>query len=283
MVAPRGRGYGPPMTDTSVRVSVGPLLRDWRRRRRLSQLDLALDAGVSPRHLSFVETGRARPSARLVLRLAERLGVPLRERNQLLLAAGHAPVCEQRALDDPDMEPVRDAVAQVLAGHEPYPAAVVDRHWEMLADNAGIGLLVEGVDPGLLAPPANVLRVAPHPDGMAPRIANLAEWRAHLLERLARQVELTGDPQLRSLHEELCAYPAPPIEDGRPEVPRGGAIAVPLRLRHGDGELAFISTITTFGTAIDITAAELSIEAFLPADAATAEAVRAAAPGQASS
>jgi transcriptional regulator with XRE-family HTH domain len=274
MEAPPGRRYGPAMTDTSVRVAVGPLLRDWRRRRRLSQMDLALDAGVSARHLSFVETGRSRPSAGLVLTLAERLEVPLRERNQLLMAAGHAPVYEQRTLEDPDMEPVRDAIQQVLTGHEPYPAAVVDRHWEMLASNSGIALLVEGVAPELLAPPVNVLRVSLHPDGMAPRIANLAEWRAHLLERLTRQVELTGDPQLRSLHEELCGYPGPALEAGHAGVPRGGGIAVPLRLRHGDRELAFISTITTFGTAIDITAAELSIEAFFPADAATADAVR---------
>ncbi len=255
------------MTDTTARPRVGPLLRDWRRRRRLSQMDLALEAGVSARHLSFVETGRSRPSAEMVLQLAERLEVPLRERNQLLLAAGHAPVYEQRTLEDPGMEPVRVAVEQVLAGIEPHPAVVVDRRWELLAGNRGVALLTAGVAPELLAPPANVLRIALHPDGMASRIANLAEWRAHLLERLTRQVELTGDPQLRSLHEELCAYPAPPFER---TVPRGGAIAVPLRLRHAGGELAFISTITTFGTAIDITASELSIEAFFPADAATA-------------
>ena len=253
-------------------MTVGPLLRDWRHRRRLSQMDLALEAGVSTRHLSFVETGRSRPSPELVLNLAESLEVPLRERNQLLLAAGYAPVYEQRTLEDPDMEPVRDAIAQVLAGIEPHPAVVVDRHWELLAGNSGVAFLTDGVDPALLAPPANVLSVALHPDGMAPRIANLGEWRAHLLERLTRQVELTGDAQLRSLHEELCAYPAPPFAR---EVPRGGAIAVPLRLRHDGGELSFISTITTFGTAIDITAAELSIETFFPADANTAEVMRA--------
>jgi transcriptional regulator with XRE-family HTH domain len=259
MVAVPVPGYRRAMT-------VGPLLRDWRRRRRLSQMDLALEAGVSPRHLSFVETGRSRPSPDLVLNLAARLDVPLRERNQLLLAAGYAPVYEQRTLEDPDMEPVREAIEQVLAGIEPHPAVVVDRHWELLAANAGVAFLTAGVDPALLAPPANVLRLALHPDGMAPRIANLGEWRAHLLERLTGQVELTGDPQLRSLHEELCAYPAPPFSH---EVPRGGAIAVPLRLHHDGGELAFISTITTFGTAIDITAAELSIETFFPADART--------------
>jgi transcriptional regulator with XRE-family HTH domain len=260
MVAVTERGYGRAMT-------VGPLLRDWRHRRRLSQMDLALEAGVSTRHLSFVETGRSRPSPDLVLNLATQLDVPLRERNQLLLAAGYAPVYEQRTLEDPDMEPVRTAIEQVLAGIAPHPAVVVDRHWELLAGNAGLALLTAGVDPALLEPPANVLRLALHPDGLAPRIANLGEWRAHLLERLTGQIELTGDPQLRALHEELCAYPAPAWEGEA--LPRGGAIAVPLRLRHESGELAFISTITTFGTAIDITAAELSIETFFPADAHT--------------
>jgi transcriptional regulator with XRE-family HTH domain len=263
------------MTDTTARPRVGPLLRDWRRRRRLSQMDLALEAGVSTRHLSFVETGRSRPSPDMVLTLAEQLEVPLRERNQLMLAAGYAPVYEQRTLEDPDMGPVRDAIEQVLTGIEPHPAVVVDRHWELLAGNRGVAFLTAGVDPALLAPPANVLRVALHPDGMAPRIANLGEWRAHLLERLTRQVELTGDAQLRSLHEELCGYPAPPAPGFDRDVPRGGAIAVPLRLRHDGGELSFISTITTFGTAIDITAAELSIETFFPADARTAEVMRA--------
>src|SRR4051812_30713969 len=258
-------------TRATVGRMVGPLLRDWRHRRRLSQMDLALEAGVSTRHLSFVETGRARPSPEMVLTLAEQLDVPLRERNQPLLAAGYAPVYEQRTLEDPDMEPVRDAIEQVLTGIEPHPAVVVDRHWELLAGNSGLAFLTEGVDPALLEPPANVLRAALHPDGMARRIANLGEWRAHLLERLTRQVELTGDRQLRSLHEELCAYPAPAFDR---EVPRGGAIAVPLRLHHDGGELAFISTITTFGTAIDITASELSIETFFPADAATAAVMR---------
>jgi transcriptional regulator with XRE-family HTH domain len=256
---------------------VGRLLREWRERRRLSQLELSIRAEVSTRHLSFVETGRSAPSANMVLLLAEQLDVPLRERNQLLLAAGYAPVYEQRALEDPDMAPVRDALEQVLRGHDPYPALIVDRHWELLAANAGLELLLDGVDPALLQPPANVLRIALHRDGLAPRIRNLGEWRAHLLERLARQVALTGDPQLRSLWEELLDEPAPPFA-GAAEVPPGGAIAVPLRLRATvagqETELAFISTITTFGTAIDITAAELSIEAFYPADAATAAALR---------
>src|SRR6188472_1969884 len=239
------------MAHATASGRVGPLLRDWRQRRRLSQLDLALDAGVSARHLSFVETGRSRPSPEMIIHLAEQLEVPLRDRNRLLLAGGYAPVYGERPLDAPEMEPVRDALDLVLAGHEPYPAAVVDRGWNMVAANRAVALLTEGVAPQLLEPPANVLRASLHPDGMAPRIANLGEWRAHLLERLTRQVELTGDAQLRSLHEEVCAYPAPAWNgDG---VPRGGAIAVPLRLHHEGGELSFISTITTFGTAIDIT------------------------------
>lgn len=247
---------------------VGTLLRDWRRRRRLSQMDLALEAGVSARHLSFVETGRSRPSAEMVLHLAEELDVPLRDRNQLLLAAGYAPVYGQRGLDEPEMDPVRDALDAVLRGHEPYPAVVVDRHWGMLAANSAVGLLTEGVAPELLEPPVNVLRVSLHPDGVAPRIVNLAEWRAHLLDRLGRQAVSTGDPALAALFEELSALPG----GGRhePYDLDAGAIAVPLRLRAGDAELAFISTMTTFGTATDITVAELSIESFFPADEATA-------------
>ena len=255
---------------------VGTLLRDWRRRRRMSQLDLALEAGVSARHVSFVETGRSRPSAEMVLHLAEQLDVPLRDRNQLLLAAGYAPVYGQRGLDEPEMGPVREALDLVLRGHDPYPAVVVDRHWGMVAGNRAVALLTEGVAPALLEPPVNVLRVSLHPDGVAPRIVNLAEWRAHLLDRVGRQAVSSGDPALAALYNELCELPG-----GGPAEPydlAAGEIAVPLRLRHGDGELSFISTITTFGTATDITVAELSIESFFPADRTTAEAVRSFAP-----
>jgi transcriptional regulator with XRE-family HTH domain len=254
----------------------GPMLRDWRQRRRLSQLDLALEAGVSARHLSFVETGRSRPSAEMVLHLTDRLGVPLRERNRLLLAAGHAPVFEQRDLDDPEMTPIRQALQQILDGHDPYPAVVVDGAWEMVAANGAVGLMTEGVAPELLEPPVNVLRVSLHPDGLAPRIVNLAEWRAHLLDRLRRQIALTADPALRTLLDELLGYPAP----DEPE--RGGGrdgvheLAVQLRLKTDAGELAFISTIATFGTAVEVTASELSIESFFPVDRATDEALRAA-------
>jgi hypothetical protein len=207
----------------------------------------------------------------MVLHLAEQLEIPLRDRNGLLLAAGYAPVYEERDLDAPDMEPVRAALDLVLRGHEPYPAAVVDRTWELIQGNRGIGLLVEGVDPDLLAPPVNVLRVSLHPDGMAPRILNLGDWRAHLLERLERQIAATGDPSLRTLHDELAGYPAPE-PDGAAE--NLADVCVPLRLRTEHGDLGFISTIATFGTAVDITVAELAIESFFPADPLTAEVVR---------
>src|SRR4051794_20762572 len=220
-------------TDVMARPPVGTLLRDWRQRRRLSQLDLALEAGVSARHLSFVETGRSKPSAQMLLHLADELDVPLRDRNQLLLAAGYAPAYGERPLDEPEMGPVREALDLVLKAHEPYPAAVVDRGWNLVAANAGLTILTEGVAPELLQPPVNVLRVSLHPDGMAPRILNLGEWRAHLLERFARHVAVTGDAALAALYEELEALPAP-------EHARGGGddILVPLRLRTSRGELS---------------------------------------------
>jgi transcriptional regulator with XRE-family HTH domain len=258
------------MATAAATPGVGPLLRDWRQRRRLSQLDLALEAGVSARHLSFVETGRARPSADMVLQLAEQLDVPLRNRNQLLLAAGHAPVFEQHDLEDPEMAPVRRAIDLILDGHDPYPAVVIDRAWEMLGANRAVALLIAGVAPELMEPPVNVLRLSLHPDGVAPRIANLGEWRGHLLDRLERQIALTGDPALAALMDEVSAYPGPGHSGGtEPE------IAVPLRLRTELGELSFISTVATFGTAVEVTASELSIESFFPADEPTAEAVRA--------
>jgi transcriptional regulator with XRE-family HTH domain len=253
------------MATAAAGAGVGPLLRDWRKRRRLSQLDLALDAGVSARHVSFVETGRSRPSADMVLQLADRLEVPLRNRNQLLLAAGHAPVFEQHDLEDPEMAPVRQAIDLILSGHEPYPAVVIDRSWEMLGANRSVALLTAGVAPDLLEPPVNVLRLALHPEGMAPRIANLGEWRGHLLDRLDRQIALTADPALVTLRDEVSGYPGPRhVPGGEPE------IAVPLRLATDAGELAFISTVSTFGTAVEITASELSIESFFPADEVTA-------------
>ena len=256
---------------TSVAAAgIGPLLREWRLRRRLSQLDLSLEAGVSARHLSFLETGRSKPSADMVLHLAEQLEVPLRDRNQLLLAAGYAPVFAQHGLDDPEMAPVREALDKILTGHMPYPAVVVDRHWEMVAANAAVGVLVAGVAEHLLAPPLNVLRATLHPEGMAPRIANLGEWRAHLLDRLRRQAITTGDPALPALLTELEGYPGP---DHEHELGPAGDIFVALRVEHDGAELSFFSTVASFGTAMDITVAELSIESFFPADDATAEAV----------
>jgi transcriptional regulator with XRE-family HTH domain len=247
-------------------MTVGPLLREWRERRRMSQLELALEAGVSTRHVSFVETGRSRPSVEMVLHLAEQLDVPLRDRDAMLLAAGYAPAFGERDLEAPEMSPVREAIELVLEGHEPYPAAVVDRGWNLVAGNSAIALLTASVAPDLLEPPVNVLRISLHPRGMAPRIANLAEWRQHLLHRLRRQVQLTGDNGAAELLAELESYPVPDEDD----VPHND-IVVPLRLRDG---LSFFSTVTTFGTAIDITVSELAIESFFPADTATAESLR---------
>jgi transcriptional regulator with XRE-family HTH domain len=249
--------------------SVGELLRSWRRRRSLSQLELALNADVSARHVSFLETGRSRPSREMVLHLAEQLDVPLRERNGLLLAAGYAPEYAERSLETKEMEPVRQALDRFLRAHEPYPAIVVDRHYGLMAANDAVGVLTAGVAPELLEPPANALRITLHPDGMAPRIANLEDWSAHLLHQVRRQASITGDPDLERLHDELAGYPGvtaqTPHEDGA-----SSEILLPLRIRDGDQELEFFSTISTFGTAVDITLAELSIEAFYPANARTA-------------
>lgn len=261
------------MSTVATRPPVGALLREWRQRRRLSQFELALESGVSSRHLSFVENGRSRPSAEMVIHIAEHLDVPLRDRNHLLLAAGYAPAYAQHDLDAPELGPVRDAIEQVLRAHEPYPALVIDRHWGLVSSNRPVGALIEGVAAHLLEPPVNVLRLSLHPEGLAPRIANLHQWREHLLDRLARDAVATGDPALSALHEELAAYPAG--EPGAELDPAFADIAVPLRLRHGDGELAFLSTKTTFGTAVDVTVAELSVESFFPADKATAEAMQA--------
>ena len=254
---------------STATVPLGTLLKDWRRRRRLSPLDLALEAGVSARHLSFLETGRSKPSREMVLHLSDQLDVPLRDRNRLLLAAGYAPAFEERPIDAPEMAPVREALDRVLTGHEPYPAVVVDRWWNLAAANRAIAAFTAGVPEHLMQPPVNVLRVSLHPDGMASRIRNYGEWRAHLLDRLRRQVALTADEQLAALYEELSGYPG---ETG--EVHAGGEIAVPLRFDAGGRELAFFSTVATFGTAIDITLAELAIEAFFPADEATAAYLR---------
>lgn len=256
---------------------VGELLRDWRRRRRLTQMDLALEAEISTRHLSFVETGRSRPSRDMVLHLAERLEMPLRERNRLLAAAGFAAMFPERSLDDPALKSARAAVDLVLKGHEPYPALAVDRHWILVAMNNAVGPLLTGIDPALLAPPVNVLRLSLHPGGLSPRIVNWAEWRAHVLARLRHQVEVSADPVLRDLLAELASYPAP--EATHPAQPQSepdyAGVVVPLRLATPAGILAFLSTTTIFGTPVDVTLSELAVESFFPADTATAQALRA--------
>jgi transcriptional regulator with XRE-family HTH domain len=247
----------------------GSLMREWRQRRRLSQLDLALEADVSARHVSFIETGRSSPSRAMVLRLADVLNIPLREQNQLLLAAGLAPEYRERTLDDPDMTAVRNGIERVLAAYHPFPCVVVDRNWRLLSANDGAGVLLDDVAPHLLNEP-NALRIALHPDGLAPRIRNLAQWRHHLIERLRREVAVSGSAESSALLAEIETYPGG--FDGTPDL---GGVAVPLELYTGSGELlTFLSTVTTFGTALDLTAAELSIEAFLPANDATAAALR---------
>jgi transcriptional regulator with XRE-family HTH domain len=250
--------------------SVGHLLREWRTRRRMSQLDFATEANISTRHLSFLETGRAQPSRDMLLHLAEQLQVPLRERNILLVAAGYAPVFAERSLDDPALQAARKAIDQVLAAHAPYPALAIDRYWNLVAANAAIPPLLAGVAPALLQPPVNVLRLSLHPQGLAPRLANLPEWRAHLLARLRRQIDLTADPLLIALLAELRAYPGGAARAGTPPIDRAyGEVAVPFQLNTAGGRLSFLSTTMMFGTPVDITLAELALEFFFPADAVT--------------
>jgi transcriptional regulator with XRE-family HTH domain len=253
---------------------VGGLLRIWRERRRLSQLELAGAADISARHVSFLETGRSVPSRAMLLRLAERLEVPLRERNALLLSAGYAPMYSERRLDDPALRQARAAVDLVIAGHSPYPALAVDRHWTMVSANAPVNLLLAGVDPRLLQPPVNALRLSLHPDGLGPRVENYTQWRTHVLMRLRQQIAATADPILIELLAELEAYPLISKSDGdaksTDEVDYGGVV-VPFRLRTEFGVLSFFSTTTVFGTPLDVTLAELAIESFFPADPQTTQ------------
>jgi transcriptional regulator with XRE-family HTH domain len=253
---------------------VGDLLREWRQRRRLSQLDFSVEAEISSKHLSFLETGRSRPSREMLLKLAELLEVPLRERNTLLISAGFAPMFSERKLDDPSLQAARDAMELVLKGHEPYPAIAVDRHWTLLAANRAVAPMLTGINAELLAPPMNVLRASLHPDGMALRIVNLAQWRAHIFARLRRQIELSADPVLTALLEELMGYPAPAQPNYTAHREITNAFVVPLRLATPMGVLSFISTTTVFGTPIDVTLSELALESFFPADASTAAALR---------
>ncbi|MDQ0988073.1 helix-turn-helix domain-containing protein [Streptomyces sp. V2I9] len=284
------------MTTVLTDTGVGPLLREWREHRRISQLELALRADSSARHISFIETGRSRPSEDMVLRLAEELDVPVRERNALLVVAGYAPRYAQTPLDDPAMSSLRESLDRLLTAYEPYPALVVDGVYGVVAANRGIALLLEGVPEKLLAPPVNAMRLTLHPEGLAPRIVNLPEWRADLLAQMERQIALVRSPALRELYEEVAAYPAPgrtTPERAAVTAPGGGqdgtgrhggagraggtgrqrkatAFALPMLLEHGGHVLSFVSSIATFNTPMDVTVAELAIETFLPADRETA-------------
>ncbi len=247
---------------------VGVLLREWRVRRHLSQLSLACETEISTRHLSFLETGRSLPSREMVLRLAEQLEIPLRERNSLLVAAGYAPIFQERTLDDSTFQSARRVIDLILAAHEPYPALAVDRHWTLVASNRIIPLLLTGIDPSLLTPPINVLRLTLHPKGLSSRIRNLPEWRGHLFARLRRQIEVSADPILTGLLAELMNYPIRIDESKSPNADYAG-VAVPLQIAVEKGILSYLSTTTIFGTPVDITLSELSLETFFPADAFT--------------
>ncbi|HZX07169.1 helix-turn-helix transcriptional regulator [Kribbella sp.] len=251
---------------------VGELLRGWRERRRLSQLELANRVEVSTRHVSFVETGRSRPSRDMVLRLAEHLDVPLRDRNQLLLAGGFAPIYSEASLHSPAMLAIRTTLRRLLQAHEPYPALVVDRWWNIVEANAGIAIFTAGVDEKLLQAPINALRLTLHPDGLARRIGNLADVRAATLGSLQRQVASTADPELQDLYEELRGYA---VHDQPAAAPGPADVVVPFNLTHDGRELSLLTTIATFGTPLDVTVSELMIESFYPADEATAEYLRA--------
>jgi len=257
--------------ERSRPVHVGEHLREWRQRRHLSQLDLAVDAEISARHLSFVETGRAAPSRDMVLRLAERLEVPLRERNVLLVAAGFAPAFPQRPLDDPMLKSARQAIDLVLKAHEPNPALAYDRHWNLVTANRMVAPLLEGIPERLLGQPFNILRLAFHPEGLASRTVNVAEWCGHLLERLHRQCEATADPELIKLYRDLKAFPLPARAA---PLPPDNNVAIPLKLRHNGEVLSFISTTMVFGTPVDVTLSELALETFFPADDLTAARMR---------
>ncbi|MFI6597535.1 helix-turn-helix domain-containing protein [Nonomuraea sp. NPDC050536] len=248
----------------------GDLLRSWRQRRRVSQLDLAIEADVSARHISFLETGRARPSREMVMKLSEELDVPLRHRNRLLVAAGFAPVFHEREVRAPEMEVVRQALDKILAGHEPYPALVVDAAWNLVAANSAVALFMDGVPAELLEEPVNVMRLSLHPQAMGGRLLNLPVVRAYLLAQLRRQAEASGDGVLAELHDELAGYTYPGVELNVAHVPGPGDILLPLRIRHGDEVLSMFTTIATFGTPLDVTVSELAIETFWPADEETA-------------
>lgn len=271
---------------TAAPLTVGALLRNWRERRGLSQLELAGRADSSSRHISFVETGRSRPSEEMVLRLADRLDVPVRDRNALLVAAGYAPRYAHTPLNDPSMEVLREGLERLLTGYEPYPALVVDATYEVVAANRGILMLMEGLPEHLLAGPLNAMRLTLHPEGLAPRIRNFREWRGHLLAQMERQIALARSAPLRALYEEVAAYPLPAAAEGAGEgapyadgpVEAVAYLALPLRIEHDGHLLSFVSSISTFNTPMDVTVAELAIETLLPADPATVKYLRSLAP-----
>lgn len=257
---------------TALTEGIGPLLRGWREQRRLSQLELALRAGSSARHISFIETGRSRPSEEMVLRLAEHLDVPVRERNSLLLAAGYAPRYPETPLDDPAMGALREGLERLIQGYEPYPAVILDATYTVHAANRGIAMLLDGIPEHLLAPPLNAMRLTLHPEGLAPKIRNLREWRGHLLHQMERQIALRRSETLHALYEEVAGYPFPesPSSEGAAEPPEPvPLIALPMQIEHDGRVLSFISSISTFNTPMDVTVAELAVETFLPADPAT--------------
>lgn len=258
------------------RTTIGALLKEWRIHRRMSQLDLASEAEISQRHLSFMESGRSKPSRDMLLHLADHLSIPLRDRNSLLIAAGFAPAYEERSLDDPALGAAKQAVETILQGHTPHPALAIDRHWSLISANQAVYALLDDIAPALLEPPVNVLRLSLHPDGLARSIINIRQWRHHIFERLRQQIDLTGDAVLTALLEELQNLPIPgdalPYRPAEPPV--FGGIAVPLELSTQAGRLRFISTTTIFGTALDVTLSELAVETFFPLDDFTADTMR---------
>ena len=251
----------------------GVVLRRWRERRRMTQMDLAFAANASTRHLSYLETGRAHPSREMVMRLGEYLDVPLRERNTLLLAAGFAPAFQERSLSE--LNAARQAIEQILETHKPYPAFAVDRYWNIVSSNRVLPQLYVGVAPELLRPPVNSARLTLHPQGMAPHIVNLAEWRNHVIADLRRQLDARADAGTQALLNEIMSYPVAPMAMTEPEEEGAERYATPLMVRTEAGVVSFLSTLTVFGTPTDVTLSELALEMLFPADAKTAAIVAA--------